>query len=262
MRICNLASGSKGNATFIEVEQSKFLIDIGLTCKETENRLKLLNVTPDQIDGILITHEHGDHIKGLESFAKKYGTKVFAHSTTWNHLQHKVPTLSIRQQYDFFLDPFQEKDLQVFPFAVPHDTPMCVAFSFLEKSKKATIMTDLGKLDENILKQVAGSSLVILESNHDVDMLSQNARYPAALKKRILGPRGHLSNVAAGDGAIRMVTDGARHLVLAHLSEENNTPQLAFETVTEALTQEGITAQDVKVSVAHQDRPTAIFVLR
>lgn len=262
MRICNLASGSKGNMTYIEVGNTKCLVDVGLTCKGAEERLKLLGVAPQQLDAILITHEHSDHIKGLELLATKYGIPVFAHSKTWNALQRKVPKLSIQLQRDFFDDPFTEKDLAVFPFAVSHDTEHCVGFSFLDGSKKASIVTDLGKTDENIFKSVAGSTFVLLESNYDVAMLNSNPRYPAALKRRINGPKGHLSNDAAGVAAVRLVRDSTKQIVLGHLSEENNTPQAAFETVTSVLTEAGISATDVRVSLAYQHKPTSVYVLK
>ncbi|MFA6860636.1 MAG: MBL fold metallo-hydrolase [Clostridia bacterium] len=262
MRICNLASGSKGNMTYVEVGSTKFLVDIGLSCKEAEKRLAMLGVNPKDIDGILISHEHGDHIRGLETFACKYGTKVFANSITWEGLAPKVPKLSIKQQNDFFDDPFSEKEMLVLPFQVSHDTKCCNGFSFIDNKRKASIATDLGIATENNLKSLSESSIIFLEANHNVDLLKSNVRYPASLKKRILGNKGHLSNEASGEVAVRAVRDGAKCIVLSHLSEENNNPKLAFDSVTNVLTKSGIGPEDVKVAYAMQDRPTSIFLLK
>lgn len=259
MKICNLSSGSDGNLTYIESSSAKLLVDIGLSCKETETRLKLLGVEPCQIDAILITHEHNDHIKGLEVFAKKHKTAVFVHEMGYIPLLNKLKcNLNFQIFYDF---NFEIKDITVSTVPLPHDVKRCTGYSFKENENKISIITDLGHTTSEILQNLAGSSLVFLEANHDKQMLMENCNYPVALKHRILGMKGHLSNQDCAEAIVRLVQTGCKQIVLSHLSTENNSPEFAYEYITNYLKQCGIIeGKNIRIDVA-TTVPRAIFKL-
>lgn len=240
MRICNLGSGSDGNLTYIETARAKVLLDAGLSASEIKKRLALLQVAPEEINAILITHEHSDHIKGLDVFASKYNTKIYVHTKGYNALLAKLKksnsmSFVLFDDLDFFIN-----DLKVSNFSLPHDSEYCSGYSFLEKTKKVSILTDLGYTNTEVLSKIAGSTLVYLEANHDVDMLNQNPNYPLILKQRILGKRGHLSNMSAAEVIYNLAQSGTKQIMLSHLSRENNTPELAYNTICDYLKQRGV----------------------
>lgn len=249
MRICNLSSGSDGNLTYLETNQTKVLIDDGLSCKETIKRLCLLGVSPVDIDGVLITHEHNDHIKGVDNLCSKYNIPVYVHENGLKPLESKL-TKNIKI-IPFKDDGFMVKDIGVQSFAVPHDVKRCTGYSFFENQKKISIVTDLGHTTYEIIKNLAGSTLVYLEANHDIQLLLKNPSYPLSLKERILGENGHLSNDASAKTIFELIKSGTRQIVLSHLSTENNSPSLAYESVTNSLKEHGIVeGTDIKIDVA------------
>lgn len=259
MRVCNLSSGSDGNVTYIETEHAKVLLDAGLSCTEITKRLALLGVEPSTIDAVLITHEHSDHIKGLDVFATKYGTKVYVHTKGYSALASKLKKAE-KIQFILFDDlDFYIKDLKVTNFSLPHDSAYCSGYSFLEKTKKVSILTDLGHTNTEVLSKIAGSTLVYLEANHDVEMLNNNPNYPLMLKHRILGKNGHLSNISAAQVIKTLAESGTKQIMLSHLSTENNTPQTAYNTICEYLKQFGIEeGKNIKIA-ATSTRPSFIF---
>src|SRR5574344_2043701 len=192
MRVINLSSGSDGNLTYIETETTKILVDAGLSCKEIEARLSLLNVSGNQIDAILITHEHCDHIKGLDIFASKFKTKIYAHVDEWNILSTKLNKINDSQKCYFSNTPFELHDLLITAFKIPHDSVCCVGFTIENNGKRVSLLTDLGVIKEQILQFAFGSQLVYLEANHDEELLKNNIHYTANLKRRILSNVGHL----------------------------------------------------------------------
>lgn len=251
MRVINLSSGSEGNMTYVESNQAKILVDAGLSCKEIELRLSLLNVKGDEIDAILVSHEHSDHIKGIDVFASKFKTNIYCHVDGWGVLSKKLYKIQDFQKRLFTSAPFQIKDITVVAFKVPHDSVCCVAYNIESDGKRVSICTDLGAVSENTLENLYGSQLVFLESNHDVNMLQNNIHYPASLKQRILSSRGHLSNVASANAISKLAKRGTRQVVLSHLSKENNSPVLAYETIKAILNNNGISVgQDINVDVA------------
>ena len=251
MRAVNLASGSDGNITYIESDNAKILIDVGLSCKEIEKRLALLNVTGNQIDAILITHEHSDHIKGLDVFASKYNTPVYAHVDGWPAINDKLTRVKSTQKFEFSACPFGVKDILITAFKVSHDSACCVGYSLESAGKKISIATDLGKTDENILSSLKGSQLVYLEANHNVELLKQNPNYSLMLKQRILSSRGHLSNLDSAKVISFLAQNGTRQVVLSHLSRENNRPSLAYDEITAYLKTVGIIeGVHIKIDVA------------
>lgn len=240
MRVCNLSSGSDGNLTYIETQNAKVLLDAGLCANEITARLALLGVRPEEIDAILVTHEHSDHIKGIDVFASKYGTKVYVHNKGYMALVHK---LKKEQQIQFVLFDdmdFYIKDLKITNFSLPHDAVYCSGYSFLEKTKKVSILTDLGYTNSEVLSKISGSTLVYLEANHDVNMLNNNPKYPLILKNRILGKNGHLSNLSAAEVIKYLAESGTKQVMLSHISRENNTPELAYNTICDYLKKFGI----------------------
>lgn len=240
MKVCNLGSGSDGNLTYIATSKVKILIDAGLSASEITKRLALLNVLPHEIDAILITHEHTDHIKGIDVFASKYHTKVYVHNKGLWAVKSK---LKKADQISFM--PFDDMDfiigdLQISNFPLSHDSEYCCGYSFLQNTKKVSILTDLGYTNAEILSKIQGSVLVYLEANHDVDMLKNNIMYPPMLKQRILGKHGHLSNIQSAEAILDLVQGGTKQIMLSHLSTENNTPDLAYGTICAYLKEHGV----------------------
>ena len=254
VRVVNLSSGSDGNLTYLESKGAKILIDAGLSCREIETRLSLLGVLGSQIDAILITHEHSDHVRGVDIFASKFKTKVYAHLDNWSALEKKLQRVSNSQKFQFTSAPFQINDLTITSFKVPHDSACCVGFSIESENKRVSICTDLGTISDQILSictdlgtisdqilsNIYGSQLVYLEANHDIEMLKNNINYSASLKQRILSSRGHLSNIASAQAIEKLFKNGTKRVVLSHLSKENNTPGLAYETVKTILEAKGV----------------------
>lgn len=252
MRTINLASGSDGNITYIESAGKKILLDNGLSCSETVKRLSLIGISPDEIDAIIISHEHSDHIKGVDVFSSKFNTPVYAHEGVWLGLDGKLKKVSNANR-KMFDGSFSLGELTVDPVELPHDVK-CFGFSFNEDDKKISILTDLGHLNDRILNSIKGSALVYLEANYDRQMLMQGKRYPLSLKMRIDGPRGHLSNKVSSEAVEFLTENGTRQIVLSHLSRENNTPALAYNSVCNDIKQHGIIeGQDVKIDVATQN---------
>ena len=249
MRIINLSSGSDGNLTYIESSESKLVLDVGLSCQETIRRLKLIGVNPSQIDAIIVSHEHFDHIKGIDIFSSKLNIPVLAHQEVWMGLDDKLKKVSAvnRKMFD---GKFQFKDLVISPVEVPHDVK-CFGFSFSEKDKKISVVTDIGHMTDKVLNNISGSQIIYLEANYDRNMLYSGTKYPLALKRRIDGPNGHLSNNDSALAIDKLVSSGTRQIVLSHLSKENNSPELAYNFVCSEIEKDGIIeGKDVRIDVA------------
>ncbi len=260
MRIISLASGSDGNMTYLESEKVKVLIDIGLSCSEAEKRLKLIGVEPGQIDVILVTHEHSDHIKGVDAFSCKYDKPVFAHREVWDDMKYKFSKTPIKNRRFFETQSFFLRDIKVTAIPLPHDVP-CFGYVFENNGAKISILTDVGHTNDRILDSIRGSQLVYLEANYDKQMLKDGKKYSPSLKRRISGGRGHLSNDESAIFIKHLVESGSRQIVLSHLSRENNRPELAYSYITEKLKGYGIIeGKHVKIDVASPN-PGTIFKL-
>lgn len=260
MKIINLSSGSDGNLTYIESANSRVLVDDGLSCKETEARLSLLGVSGKDIDAIVLTHEHIDHVKGVDVFSKKFSVPVYAHSDVWAALYNKLNRVEDKNK-KIFTESFAVKDLIFNPVEVPHDVK-CFGYNVEENGRKISILTDLGHTNDKIFNAVQGSSLVYIEANHDINMLKNCVKYPLSLKMRIAGKNGHLSNDASAEFIEKLVITGTKQIVLSHLSKENNTPQLAFNYITSKLAEkELIEGESFRIDVA-LTRPTTLFNLK
>lgn len=231
MRFASLGSGSKGNATLINKHKTYLLLDNGFSVKETEMRLQRLGLAAEQLTAILVTHEHGDHIRGVGPLARKYGIPVWTTRGTAKHVGlGKLPAL----QFIDVHQPLELDDIEVQPFPVPHDAREPCQFTFSDGAKWLGVLTDTGSTTAHIVEQLSGCDALMLECNHDVTMLA-NSNYPESLKARVGGRFGHLSNQQAAELLTELDTQSLRHLVAAHLSEQNNTLQLARNALSEVL---------------------------
>lgn len=198
LKFCSLYSGSSGNSLFIQSDNTKILIDCGTSAKKVVTALEGLDVDITDIDAILVTHEHSDHIQGLGTISKKYDIPVFANFETWNAMPTQREKIHSKNINIFINDTeFQIGNLQIFPFSTPHDAVNPCGFSIVNGDKKLSIATDLGHMDKTIFENLKGSSFMLLESNYDTEVLKMSP-YPYSLKQRISGPHGHLSNNDAG----------------------------------------------------------------
>lgn len=237
MRLVSLGSGSSGNCIYVGDDNTHILVDVGLSGKRTEEGLNQIGLTLSDIDAILITHEHSDHIGGLGVISRKYGIPICATRGTFEGIRAASKSIKSIGEIDSSLFrpveaemPFLVNDLEIDPFRISHDAREPVAYRFYENEKKAAIVTDIGVYDQKIVDALQGFDILFLEANHDINML-QVGPYPYLLKQRILSERGHLSNEACGRLLSRLLHDGMRYIELGHLSQENNLPELAYETV-------------------------------
>ncbi len=253
--ICTLASGSKGNCTYLRYGDTSILIDQGLSLRELKVRANYCGIDLSRIDALFVTHEHSDHIKGVGAFARAYGVPV--------HIPSACLSYICKEDGDerYYIPNEQDasvvvKDLKVTPFRVPHDAHYTVGYRISDGKNDVAIATDLGYVGDGTLAKLSGCKAVVLESNHDSLMLAKG-RYPQRLKARIAGKNGHLSNDAAGEVAAALAQTGTQKLLLAHLSEENNTPEVAFESGRAALGRHGIKeGDDVLLYIAGQYKPS------
>ena len=231
MRFASLGSGSRGNATLVEAGPTLVMIDCGFSCRETERRLLQLGRTPAELDAILVTHEHGDHIRGVPLLARKYDLPVWMTRGTQRMLRDdKLPCI---HHFDGH-SSFSIGALQVQPFTVPHDACEPCQFAFEHEQLRFGVLTDTGRVTPHILECLDRCDALLLECNHDVGMLADGP-YPDALKIRVGGSLGHLSNAQAGALLARLDTSRLQHLVVAHLSDKNNQPALARSALADVL---------------------------
>lgn len=254
MNIFSLKSGSRGNAALLYSDKTKILIDCGSSGKALTAALSGLDITPDELNGIVVTHEHTDHISGIGVMMRRYGLPVWANHATWEAMSPSignVPDTLIRTFHTG--DSFEIGDIGVSPFSIPHDAADPVGYCFESGGEKIAVATDIGELKKDLFTAIRGSKTVLLEANHDVNMLEIGS-YPMSLKRRIRGKLGHLSNDDAGKAAEFLVNLGTENILLGHLSEENNYPELALQTVACALSCAGIKiGRDVMLGVARRD---------
>ncbi len=264
MYFCPLYSGSSGNALFCQYGNTRLLIDAGKPGKAIAEALASIGVGMETISGVLITHEHSDHIAGAGVIARKYRLPLYATAGTWLAIGDKIGRIDpglkreISAGKDFWLG-----DIGVAPFTIPHDAEEPVGFRLWGGKLSISTATDLGHFSDTVYRQIAGSDLVLLESNHDPDMLRSNPHYAPALKQRILGDHGHLSNEACAQALLRLIAGGTGSVILGHLSGENNTPGLARRVSETAMAREGIRpGEDVRLQVALRDETGSVYCIR
>ena len=243
VKFATLYSGSSGNSTAIWDDSAVLLIDMGSSCKKTIFALGELGLPASSLSALLITHEHSDHIGGIQVFCKHYPTPIYCTQETASYLDSRCLTLPNQEFHVFFHgDKFSIGNFTVTPFRTSHDSMTCSGFRIDNGLAHIGVATDLGQMDDDIIEYLAGCQLVALESNYDEKMLWEG-RYPADLKARIAGPHGHLSNEACAETAVRLVNYGTEHLVLMHLSEENNTPAKAETKIISTLEDNELTEE-------------------
>ena len=257
-QVVMLASGSKGNAALISTDSQRFLVDVGISCRELVKRMQQVGASPEELDGVFVTHEHVDHVKGIVTFAKKYQVPMYASQGTWRAVFSRYPELN-RANCRLTGQRLLVGDVSIACFATSHDAAQPQGYSFLWRSgeTKCTYVTDTGFVTPAVREAVLGSDVLVLEANHDVEML-KNGSYPYELKQRILGTRGHLSNNTAGQFLLQL-EKMPRRIFLAHLSEQNNLPKLALDTVKNILDSKK-RLQETKLLVANQHQPVADYL--
>ncbi|MCM1102078.1 MAG: MBL fold metallo-hydrolase [Clostridium sp.] len=260
MRLCSIASGSSGNCIYVGSDATHLLVDVGISGKRTESGLNLLGLTGEDIDGILVTHEHADHINGLGVMARKYGIPIYATRGTIEAIRNMESVGRINESLFHEVREDEKlviKDLTVNPMKISHDAAQPVAYRVSYGRKKVAICTDLGHFTDYTVDCLRGMDALLLEANHDVNMLQVGA-YPYYLKQRILSDKGHLSNENSGRLLSRVLHDGLQAILLGHLSRENNLPELAYEAVRMEITlgDNPYNANDFFMQVAKRDEPT------
>ena len=261
MEVCVLASGSKGNCTFVSDGKTKLLIDVGISCKRADSLLQEIGESLSSIDAILVTHEHTDHIMGLRTIYNKYHIPILCNLKTATCIDVRLHINCAQWFKNNFDTGFNVGDIRVLPFRTAHDAVSPVGYLLTAGDKKVAYVTDLGYVTQGVYDTVKGSDFVIIESNHDLKMLAGGS-YPIDLQARIKGPNGHLSNVQSAEISVALAQAGAKYLILAHLSEENNTPELAMAVNNKALEDSGfVVGKDVCVEIASQDKPTRKYII-
>ena len=264
MRICSIASGSSGNCIYIGDDKNHILIDAGISRKRIVDGLQSIGVAPEQLDAIFVTHEHSDHISGINMMSKMFGTSVFATGGSLDAICMKDKKGMVKREnlYQLYADEAVHiGKLKVVPFHMSHDAADPVCYTVESDGKKVGMATDLGVYDEYIIDHLAGSDVLLLEANHDISML-EAGKYPYSLKCRILSELGHLSNEAAGKLLCRLVHKKLKYAFLAHLSKENNYPELAYEAVKCQIWEEmGVTSIPFEFAVANRDKPSKLITL-
>lgn len=255
LKVAMLASGSKGNAALISSGKQNFLVDMGISCRMLGTRLKEIGLGLDDLDGVFITHEHTDHIKGLETFSKKYAVPIYSSEKTWQAVLLKNRNID-RRNCRVIKGSVVCGDMKINSFNISHDAADPHGYSFIYNKSKCTYVTDTGFVTETIKNEVQDADVLVLEANHDVTML-KNGIYPEVLKQRILSTRGHLSNDSAGwllAGLPRL----PQQVFLAHLSHENNLPGVAMQTVQKILAEKN-RLQETDILLASQEQVVANF---
>lgn len=231
MKVSLLASGSKGNCCFVETKNNSFLIDVGMTCAYIEKELNAIKKTGKNIDAVFITHTHADHINGLKVFVKKYNPIIYVSEKMYQELKDVVCS----DNYVILEKELKIDDLTVTTIKTSHDADDSLGYIFEEDGHSLVYITDTGYINTKNHEKLSNKNMYILESNHDIDMLMNNPKYPYHLKQRILGDKGHLSNKDCSYYLSKFITDNTKYIVLAHLSEHNNTPSLALEQLQSTL---------------------------
>jgi len=252
MKFCPIASGSSGNCVYVSAGDTHLLVDAGLSGKRIEAALSALRV--ENLTGILLTHEHSDHVSGAGVLSRRFDLPIYASAHTWRYfLRHgTIGKIAEKNRKTIVSgEPTLVGSMEILPFDVPHDASGPVGYCLQGGGYKAAIATDMGYVTDTIRALLTDVNVLLIESNHDIEML-QNGRYPQALKDRVMSPRGHLSNVAAGALLAEIVSDSCQHIFLGHLSEENNRPMIALDTVQNILEANDIKVRSLAVAERHE----------
>ncbi|GAB6990986.1 MBL fold metallo-hydrolase [Paenibacillus pini] len=253
-----LSSGSTGNVTVVRNEDTTLMIDAGLSAKRIDELLKEREVSGEEIDGILVTHEHSDHIKGLGAMARKYNLPIYANEKTWGALDGSIGKIAPENRIIMASGEIRDfRSLRVESFGISHDAAEPVGYCFYDGNDKLSVATDLGYMSDKVKQVISDSDVMVLEANHDISMLRMG-RYPWNIKRRILGDMGHLSNDAAGEVMSELLSGKTKRAYLAHLSRDHNMMDLAKMTVRAGMEDRGCFYKDheFKLCDTYYDRPT------
>lgn len=257
-KFCNLYSGSSGNCSFVGTDNINILIDCGESQKKIINALESIGTNINQINAIVVTHEHSDHVKTLGAISKKYNIPVYANEKTFNNMPEQTELIKEENRKIFNTDDhFEIGDLQIHPFHIPHDAAEPCGYNIYNENNKISIATDIGHMDNSILKKLEESKFLLLESNYEPEILKY-AKYPYYLKRRISGPNGHLSNQEASDTIIKLLSTGVNNIMLGHLSKETNFPELAYKTVMDEIINNKIN-NNLTLNVASRIKPSDVI---
>ena len=265
MDFFSVASGSSGNCICLGSDQCHVMIDAGISGKRIEEGMNTYDYTTSDMDGVLITHEHSDHIQGLGVIARKYGLPIYATKGTADAILQSSSVGKIDPSLFHVIEAgktFFIGNLEIYPMSISHDAADPVAYLVSDGRHRVGVVTDLGYYDADIVSHMEGLDALLLEANHDIHMLQVGA-YPYPLKQRILGERGHLSNETSGQLLGQILHDGMQHILLGHLSKENNYDELAYETVRLeiSLGDNPYRGNDFTIEVAKRDRPSSLIRL-
>ena len=253
-----LGSGSAGNCAYLEADETRILIDAGFSVRQTRQRLARIGRAPESLHGILITHEHSDHIQGLAGLADRLGIPLYCNRPTKDAIEDLL-----KAQFNWRIfttgSSFEVGDISVDSFSVPHDAQEPVGFLIHTQAGKIGFVTDLGHVTKLVIERVRAANVLVLETNHDVKMLQECPRRPWSLKQRILGRHGHLSNEAAAAALEQIMTAELRHFYLGHLSRECNRPELAHRVINDRM--EKIGAQHCRTELTSQHIPCPTLIL-
>ena len=259
MKVCTFASASSGNCTLVSNGKTHILIDAGISMKRIKASLACVGLCLDDLSGILVTHEHSDHISGLDMLSKYCGIPIIASEDCAYGLIKVVPAAERFVSVFETGKRFELRGLEVNSFRTPHDAPGSVGYTIKSGGAKLAYVTDFGSVTDEIVDAVMGAQMAVVEANHDVEML-KHGPYPVYLQRRILSGNGHLSNDDSGVFCSALVNSGARYIVLAHLSKDNNTPRLAYDTVAGTISDCGAkTGRDMELEIAPRDVPGRVF---
>ena len=255
LKLVSLASGSKGNSTLILSDNTALLVDAGISYPRLCAELDSFGLTPSMLDGVVITHEHNDHIKTLPRLGGQ--CRLYVHPLTAHAIYMRQGALKNVADVDNYDGGFEVGDIKVLPFNISHDAAHPLAYSFVSGGARCSVATDIGVPTMRIVHNIENSEVVLLEANHDLYML-KNGSYPYHLKQRILSDKGHLSNDATGRIVTKLSGNSKiKHLILGHISENNNTEQCAYDTVKAVL--DGLGDSDINLHVAHQHSRSEVF---
>ena len=258
LKLVSLASGSKGNCTLVFSDSTAILVDAGISFSRLSQELRRFGLSPAKLDGVVVTHEHTDHVCGLPRLEQH--VPVYAHPLTAEAIYRRQGALANYREQEFYEGGFTVGDIEVVPFRIPHDAAYPLGYTFrVAGGAQVSVATDMGRPTVGVFNNIRESEVVLLEANHDVDML-KNGSYPERLKRRILSDTGHLSNDMTALFAERLAGSAVRTMLLGHLSENNNLPELALGAVCGRLRERA--CSDIAVAVAYQNTASEVYEVK